>query len=284
MSIWGTVEGNTSDPLYIGATGETKLSSGDIGVSGTITKIHIYGFASGVGTNPYEIAIYQGGTSTDPTGAAKIGSTGSVDGDGNASPHRISINVSIPFSAGQLWVAFARTTESIYVYGTEANAGDFDVCGSGSTRTRTVSAGGVGSMPSTWNLGAGSDERNEALNIYLEYAEGVGPSVAISAVSDTTLQHGQTDVTITGTGFGASQGSGKVYLSPTDAIADSGKVEQTVTAWSDTSITITVAKGALAFGAAYLFVQENGGASNAAGYAVSLITRGPQRSMLLGLG
>jgi hypothetical protein len=174
MAFWGTVVDNTVDAAQIGATGETKLSSGDIAVAGTISNIHVYGFASGVGTNPYEIAIYQGGTSTNPTGATRIGTTGSINADGNTSTHRIVLPVSIAFAAGQLWVAFTRSTESWYCWGTSGSAGDFDVCGAGSTRTRTVAAGTVGSLPSTWNLGAGSDERDEALNIYLEYTVGGG--------------------------------------------------------------------------------------------------------------
>lgn len=122
---------------------------------------------------------------------------------------------------------------------------------------------------------------NKNITSYTSYSGVVPP--AITDAGDETFQPDES-ITITGTNFGASQGAGHVYISPTNSIADSGKVEQTVTAWSATSITITVAKGSLNYGGAYLFVQENGGNSNAAGYAVTLITRGAQRSMLLDVG
>ena len=135
-------------------------------------------------------------------------------------------------------------------------------------------------------LASASGTRNlTATGSNYEYVAGPisASGVTVTDAGDETFQLGES-ITITGTGFGATQGAGKVYLSPTNSIADSGKVEQTVTAWSATSITITVAKGTLPFGAAHLFVLENGGSSNASGHAVSLITRGAQRSMLLGLG
>jgi hypothetical protein len=46
-------------------------------------------------------------------------------------------------------------------------------------------------------------------------------------------------------------------------------VTQTVTSWSDTSITITAVKGSLALSTnLYLFVEENTGNSNASGHVV----------------
>ena len=97
-----------------------------------------------------------------------------------------------------------------------------------------------------------------------------GASVAITSVSDSTLTNGQTGITITGTGFGASQGAGFVTISPTDDVTDASAEEQTVTAWSDTSITFTAVRGSLAYNTTmYLFVEENGGESNASGEAVS---------------
>ncbi len=97
-----------------------------------------------------------------------------------------------------------------------------------------------------------------------------GGSVTISLVSDTTLNSGQTGITLTGSGFGDPQGTGKVYISPTDNIADSNKVEQTVNGWGNTSINITAVRGSLSHSTnLYVFVLKDGGTlSNSTGYIV----------------
>lgn len=96
------------------------------------------------------------------------------------------------------------------------------------------------------------------------------PGVDITNAGDEVFENGES-ITITGSGFGASQGVGKVYISPSDDIADAGRVEQTVTAWADTSITITVARGGLSFLTNhYLFVKNNALESNAGGYSVQI--------------
>lgn len=102
-------------------------------------------------------------------------------------------------------------------------------------------------------------------------ALGPSNSVAISGISDSTPNDGQTGVTITGTGFGATQGAGKVYISPTNDVDDAGRIEQTVTSWADTSIEFTAVKGTLSFDTnAYLFVVTDGGQSNASGSVVQI--------------
>jgi hypothetical protein len=65
----------------------------------------------------------------------------------------------------------------------------------------------------------------------LVFAETAGGGVDVTGVS--TLRNTES-ATISGTGFGASQGAGTVTI---------GGVAQTVTAWNDTSITITVVRG-----------------------------------------
>jgi hypothetical protein len=91
---------------------------------------------------------------------------------------------------------------------------------------------------------------------------------------DEQIYNGQTGVVISGSGFGSTQGSGTVKISPTNNVADAGAVSQTVTAWSDTSITITAVKGSLSFDTnAYLFVTKNGGSSNASGMVVQVTAR-----------
>lgn len=99
-------------------------------------------------------------------------------------------------------------------------------------------------------------------------------TVTVTDASDEVFYNGETSIPITGTAFGASQGSGKVYLSPTNNVADGSRVEQTVTSWSDTSIQITAVKGGLSFDTTlYLFVVNNGGSSNSPGYQVQIQAR-----------
>lgn len=107
-------------------------------------------------------------------------------------------------------------------------------------------------------------------------------SISISSVSTAIPYNGQTGITITGTGFGASQGTGAVYISPSNSVADAGKVSQTVTAWSNTSITFTAVKGSLSFDtASFLFVKENGGTSNASGTAIQIQAKPNVRENLI---
>ena len=102
---------------------------------------------------------------------------------------------------------------------------------------------------------------------------GAGGSLpTITDAGDETYTNGETGIVITGTNFGASQGSGTVKISPTDDVDDVNAVEQTVTAWGDTSVTFTCVKGSLAFNTnLYLFVTADGGYSNAAGHVVQIV-------------
>ena len=65
-----------------------------------------------------------------------------------------------------------------------------------------------------------------------------------------------TVVTIQGTGFGSSQGSGKAWIGGTEASASS---------WNDTQVSATVAAGALS---GIAKVQQNGVWSNAVTFTI----------------
>ena len=90
----------------------------------------------------------------------------------------------------------------------------------------------------------------------------------ITNAGDEDFYPGETGIVITGTNFGASQGTGHVELNT--ASDGSGIFQnQTVTSWSDTSITITISRGSLSYGALYLIVT-NGSGQDSDGYAVTL--------------
>ena len=82
------------------------------------------------------------------------------------------------------------------------------------------------------------------------------PAPVITGLSTSTLTNGKTGVVITGTDFGATQGAGYVELN-TAADGSGTSQTQTITAWSDTAITITVARGSLPYGRLYLLVHSD---------------------------
>jgi len=108
--------------------------------------------------------------------------------------------------------------------------------------------------------------------------------VTITNAGDEVFYPGETGIIITGTNFETQGANSKVWISPTDNIADSNKVEQTVTAWTDNQITFTAVKGTLSFlTTAYLFVVAHSGADNDTGYAVAIEPRVYVRETLVDL-
>lgn len=106
----------------------------------------------------------------------------------------------------------------------------------------------------------------------------------ITDAGDESFYNGETGCTISGSGFGSSQGNGTVKISPTNNVNDAGAIAQTVTSWGATSIQFTCVKSTLSFLTNYyLFVTENGGASNATGYQVQIEPRVYIREKLVDL-
>ena len=87
--------------------------------------------------------------------------------------------------------------------------------------------------------------------------DAVSPGPTITSVSTATPREGAS-LTITGTAFGASQGSGDVKING---------VAQTVTSWSDTSIAVTIVLGTNKFGAAYTVVVRDNALTASNSYA-----------------
>lgn len=140
--------------------------------------------------------------------------------------------------------------------------------GSGSTGTMNASI-------------SGSIEDKHAFAIALNPT---ASAPTISDAGDESFYNGETGCTITGTGFGSSQGNGTVKISPTNNVNDAGAVAQTVTSWGASSIQFTCVKSTLSFLTNYyLFVTENGGTSNATGYQVQIEPRVYIREKLVDL-
>jgi hypothetical protein len=81
--------------------------------------------------------------------------------------------------------------------------------------------------------------------VHLAVYEVAASGLTITSVTPSSFDSGIAGIVIAGSGFGASQGSSTV---------DIGAQAQTVTAWSNTSITITSARGSNSMGAGQLKV------------------------------
>jgi len=146
----------------------------------------------------------------------------------------------------------------------------------------------ISTIAATGASDSGTYVATDASNISLfgiAFAPSGGSTPTITNADDEQYYAGETGIVITGTNFGASQGSnGRVYLSPTDDVDDAGRVSQTITAWSATSITFTATLGSLSLDTnLYLFVLADSTESNAAGYVVQIVARPFIRDTLIGL-
>jgi len=104
---------------------------------------------------------------------------------------------------------------------------------------------GVQTTAAAVQVRATSDNNQPVVTGIMTFKSVAGPTV--TSVSTGTPREGAS-LTITGTAFGASQGSGDVKING---------VTQTVTSWADTSITVTIVLGTNKFGAAYTVVVRD---------------------------
>jgi hypothetical protein len=96
----------------------------------------------------------------------------------------------------------------------------------------------------------------------------------ITAVSDTTPYHGQTGVVVTCTNANASQGDGEIYVCSANDPDHVSAVNQTVTSWSDTSITITTVLDSFDFDTdLYLFVRNSDEEEDTSGFVIQRSAR-----------
>lgn len=88
-------------------------------------------------------------------------------------------------------------------------------------------------------------------------------SPEIHNVGIESYNDGDTNIPITGGGFGASQGTSKVYVGDSANYTDAGitLVEQTIDSWSDTEVQFTLSRGSITDHSVYVFVVlDPGGA------------------------
>lgn len=202
------------------------------------------------------------------SGSAGIGVKGLIYSDSGGSPGSlVAVSAAGSTAGGAGWMTLAFAGESLaegnyWIGGVTNNFG----CAFGSDTTgdapNVAMANGTltyATPQSTWP--GTSVSYSTRLNVYVTYtASASGP--AVSSVSDTTPAHGSS-LTITGTNFGATQGAGTV-----DIEGD----EQTVTSWSDTSITITVDRGLSKYGVAVDLVVTDDAAAASDPFALTSLT------------
>ena len=103
-----------------------------------------------------------------------------------------------------------------------------------------------------WTLSADSH-----WNVVAFILRGTTSAPTITGISTPTPSY-QGSLTLTGVNFGAAQGGGGVSL---------GGAAQTVTSWADTSVTVTVARGSNAYGAALALSLTTGASASSNNFA-----------------
>lgn len=108
--------------------------------------------------------------------------------------------------------------------------------------------------------------------MFLDYTAGASAPTITSLTPASPVRVAQTGVVIAGTNFGSTQGTGRVVISPSNDVNDVNAVNQTVTSWGASSITINVVRNTLAVATnLYMFVVNDGGTANASGTVVQIL-------------
>jgi len=93
-------------------------------------------------------------------------------------------------------------------------------------------------------------------------------AIGISDQGDEQLDRGDANETLTGWGFGSSQGTGKLELGDNSVYSSASKVEQDIDSWSDTSIQFDPVFTGFSEGSLWLFVTNDSGETSV-GYKVN---------------
>lgn len=124
-----------------------------------------------------------------------------------------------------------------------------------------LDAGAAGTItPTAWTH-TSSPTGTAEWSVYTIALRNLQPVHVTDVDTDEAVGTDQTDVVITGDGFGATQGSGTVELWSDPQ--GTTQVAQTIDSWSDTSIQIDVVQGALSQGTVYVVVTNDSSEENA---------------------
>ena len=176
--------------------------------------------------------------------------------------------------------ANVTVTSSLYNAGSQVSASEripvmdssIDNCSCpwGMHGGKVVVAGGTDDVDARWR-GSLSDSRtiHQRTLVALRPTPGTDPTIT-DVEGDEEYDDDDTALTITGTNYEASKGSGKVEMGDDPDYATAVKVEQTTTSWGATSIDFTADLGTQSPGAKWLFVTNDTGDKNDPGFAVTV--------------
>jgi hypothetical protein len=243
------ITGATFSTSFPGVSGSSLQAANAGGIDGFITRINAAGTA-------IDWSTFLGGTSDDIViGAA-------LDGSGNIYVTGWTYSTDYPVTAGSLQTTYGGGVIDAFV--AKIGPPGSPVISSISPSTGhagdsiTITGTGFDNVQGSGNVWLGSNYKGSIVSwsntqIVATIASGVTSGVAevlqssvwsntisltvitphITSISASTGRAGD-QITITGTGFGSSQGSGLVWLGSTYA---------SVVSWSDTSIVATIASG-----------------------------------------
>jgi hypothetical protein len=257
--------------VLVGSSTTTGYATNASANSNTGTRLVVYPFTAGSTGTAADLYFYSRGDAINCkfviydssynllgyTGTVALNAGGWVSG---------ALNTSVSVTSGQTYYLGFWTESGYTPYYTD----------SGGTCS-TYSTGGGNGYTSPQTYTSITLTGDAGISRFLMYADGTvgGAAPTITDAGDGTFTNGETGIVITGTNFGASQGTGSVKISPTDNVADAGAITQTVTAWGATSVTITAVRSTLALNTpCYLFVTADGNYTNASGLPVSFYTVG----------
>lgn len=121
----------------------------------------------------------------------------------------------------------------------------------------TVNQGALGNNQDAWIYITDINGDVNTSGFAVDFGAGSNPPTITSSTS-ISLNNGDS-ITITGTDFESSQGTGKVEIGNASTYGSSTiKTEQTVTSWADTSIDVTIVETGFQNGdTAYIYVTNN---------------------------
>lgn len=236
---------NFTAPTISGITGSLVATL----TQGTSNKIAIYEWFDGHGTatlpsSAGTITIATTGTTTSLAMAALAcsGAKQAACADPRTDGASSSANPSFTLTADAGSIAFISLNDGLDTATITTGSGQTDIqagadagthCAATSYDTADLTVSYTRSSNNTWCVAACAIEPAAASGL------------TITSVTPSSFDSGIAGIVIAGSGFGASQGSSTV---------DIGGQAQTVTAWGDTSITITSARGSNSMGAGQLKV------------------------------
>lgn len=213
--------------------------------------------------------------------ASEIGQTGTASGSSTTGD---APGIATPDSSDPLFVLIWSADDDDPTAGNidnDFNAGAAQVAGTGYIEQSTP-GNGMNTCMAIEAPGAGAYGGNTFDNQNAEHwatctVELLVGGIAINDAGDETFVEGEQNITITGTQFEASQGSGKVEIGDNASYGAATLVELAIDSWSDTSIQIDIEETGtgnpisddLTLGALYLFVT-NDSAEVSASFSVTV--------------